>query len=202
MNQFLNNTLKDTLDKPGRVKMGYKHPREVDSFRPLSAAGIDALPVAFRRHRKGKHDTNLRTTTNQVSGALKERIVKLKVSDLHIYNPAGDYDCRISINLEANLNKIEPWQDLVDDWRPDQQIAPDRNKDRLSYSHLIYQIDLTKVEVPGLAPKHELELEIDADVLRDHAQKQARGEKHAFPDLVSGFLDNAMLLMRLRAGGQ
>ncbi|KAK0363916.1 hypothetical protein LTR91_014055 [Friedmanniomyces endolithicus] len=206
MNAFLNTALQASKmeERYGRVPMDYSHPKSRDSFRPLSDTGYDALPPAFRRHASEKRkELKLRTTTNLATGEVEARIVKSKMADLHIFNPAGDYDCRISLNLEANMNlpHLAPYTDLFDEWAPGERASPDRMKDRMSYKHLVYRIDLTMVSVSkALPPKFELELEVEGQVLREQMRLMSGGEgEHAFADLVGGFLDNATFLMRQRA---
>ncbi|KAK0946989.1 hypothetical protein LTR29_001572 [Friedmanniomyces endolithicus] len=207
MNAFLNTALQASKmeERYGRVPMDYSHPKSRDSFRPLSDTGYDALPPAFRRHAGEKRkDLKLRTTTNLATGEVEARIVKSKMADLHIFNPAGDYDCRISLNLEANMNlpHLAPYTDLFGEWAPGERASPDRMKDRMSYKHLVYRIDLTMVSVSkALPPKFELELEVEGQVLREQMRLMSGGEgEDAFADLVGGFLDNATFLMRQRAG--
>ncbi|KAK5709641.1 hypothetical protein LTR17_019577 [Elasticomyces elasticus] len=200
MNGFLNSALQKSKleEENGRVAMDYSHPKTRDSFLPLSDAGYNALPASFRRH-ANKGDLRLRTTTNTTTGEVEARIVKTKISDLHIYNPAGDYDCRISLNLEANMNHrhFAPFDDLSDEWAPGDKISPPRMKDRMSYKHLVYQIDLTMVTVSkALPPKYELELEVQGQVLREQLRRLIQGGENAFADVVNGFLDNATWLMR------
>lgn len=202
MNQFLNDAIKETMQK-GRVPMQYQHPRQTDSFEPLSAAGIAALPPVFRKRKLPPgREMRLRTTKDFKSNQITARIVKLQIADCHIYNPRHDYDCRISINLEANMNRPElaPHEALVEPQKFDVAAAPERQKDRLSYKHLGYSIDLTRVDVKGRAAKYELELEVDAQVLREQirAMQEGRGA-FGFQTVVSGFLDNATFLMRQRA---
>lgn len=206
MNDFLNVAIQATMNNKGRVGMQYKHPKETDSFRALSAAGFAALPPSFKKipSRQGR-DLRLRTTTNE-KGQVTARIVKSHVADMHIFNPQYDYDCRITINLEANMNRPElaPFEDLVApisdlgaSYKREQ--PPDRKKDRLSYTHLAYSIDLTRVDVPGLT-KYELELEVDASVLRQQIAAINEGRSSGYQAVVSGFLDNATYLMRQRPG--
>ncbi|KAK5129988.1 hypothetical protein LTR08_002581 [Meristemomyces frigidus] len=200
MNTFLNAAITETL-QPGRVKMQYLHPRETDSFRPLSAAGLQALPPPFRA-RSSKlpagRSLKLRTSTNE-HNVVTARIVKLHITDLHIYNPNYNYDCRISINLEANMNRAElaPFDELVEPALPNwgEGGTPERRKDRLSYRHLAYSFDLTRVDVRGMEPKYELELEVEAGVLRGCLGGPG------FASVVGGFLDNATFLMRQRPAG-
>lgn len=94
----------------------------------------------------------------------------------------------------------------------------DRNKDRMSYTQTVYQIDLTQVtqqvtvnvSVPhslsSSAPinvsqamtrmekEHELEIEVSTAAIREQAQLAASGHPHEYPALVEGFLDNMRLL--------
>ncbi|KAK3100972.1 hypothetical protein LTR53_018657, partial [Teratosphaeriaceae sp. CCFEE 6253] len=144
------------------------------------------------------------------------RIVKLNIANLHILNPAGDYDCRVSVNLEADLNAphLAPHAELSEDWPPGSRVSPDRIKDRMSYRHLLYRIDLTAVTTPtpgggdgAVGPaKFELELEVEGKGLREQMRRIGGGGgdkgEDAFADVVAGFWDNATLLMRQRAGSQ
>ncbi|EMC94805.1 hypothetical protein BAUCODRAFT_54011, partial [Baudoinia panamericana UAMH 10762] len=218
MNEFLNACATVSHNEAGRVAVRYSHPRETDSFRTLSPLGHKFLPAAVKRHTSASGGGNsqrglkLRTTTDNATGKVTARIVKVKVADLHIFNPGWEYDCRISLNLEANMLSrpdLPPYEDLVvDETTPAEGSvgvgvgvgvgeSPDRNKDRLSYNHLCYRVDLTKVEVKGVAgAKYELELEVDAHVLREQMGRLAEGRESGFVDVVSGFLDDATLLMR------
>ncbi|KAI7192021.1 hypothetical protein KC363_g3563 [Hortaea werneckii] len=213
MNGFLNTAIQESRNNPGRIPMQYKHPKETDTFLPLSNAGYAALPQAFhqRKLQKGQ-GLKLRTTINNETNQVTARIVKSHVTDMHIYNPNYDYDCRITINLEANLNRpdLAPFENLVETSPsaaadPSQPTfkrdlhnpIPDRRKDRLSYSHLAYSIDLTRVDVRGIA-KYELELEVDAQVLRQQIAAINARQPSGYQAVVSGFLDNAMFLMRQR----
>lgn len=100
----------------------------------------------------GNKPANVRVTTDQKSGEVKAKITKAKVSDLHIYFPQCDLDCRISINIEAD------WQGSVDEL---EQMNPagdkaDRHKDRLSYAQGNYRVDLTQVTQPEPGPSVRL----------------------------------------------
>lgn len=152
MNKFLNKVFKDsqnfnrrpfTDDNKPRVPMSYVHSRECDSFYELSKAGLRSLPP-FVREMLGSRRSNakVRITTDQITGNTLAQIVKTRLADLDVYSPNTEFDYRVSINLEANLK--DNWRDLVTpaalnvktlEWR----------KDRMSYKHLAYQIDLTKV---------------------------------------------------------
>ncbi|KAF2721809.1 mRNA triphosphatase CET1 [Polychaeton citri CBS 116435] len=205
MNLYLNSTIRQSIDSKGRIPLTYKHLMERDVFEALSPAGMEALPPsALSRVRSTGRELKLRTTVNISEkdkdgyrvGQVKARIVKLPLGDLHIHSPNDPYDCRISMNLEVNATHLaEQGLDLVDKSGPQ---APARQKDRVSYKHLAYSVDLTKVEVKGMAPKYELELEVDANILRQQMSLMAQGQDNAFGEVVSGFVDNATFLMRQR----
>ncbi|GAA5945970.1 hypothetical protein JCM1841_000420, partial [Sporobolomyces salmonicolor] len=68
-----------------------------------------------------------------------------------------------------------------------------RLKDRISYSHQLFQVDLTQVTSSGKPqhPTHELEIEFkDAKALLEEAAKEQRGEQSAYVDGVQGLLNN------------
>lgn len=197
MNNFLN-TATQQSHAAGRVPVQYEHLYQTDTFAKLSPAGIAALPpiVQQRNHLHGR-ELRLRTSRNSKDNTIIARIIKVPLGDLHIANPLDPYDCRISINLEVNLDRpdLNP-DDLIEPPTHDRPAPPERKKDRLSYKHLAYSIDLTKVESAGVPPKYELELEVDAGVLRSQIAMIKSGQKAAYSSVVSGFLDNATYLMR------
>ncbi|KAM3415764.1 mRNA-capping enzyme subunit beta [Cercospora zeina] len=208
MNDFLNKEVRNTHTHPGRQKLSYEHLEETDTFERLSKIGLGALPEAIHR-RQLPRDPKMRTTTESSPksgrmGQVKARIIKVKVADLHIYNPQADYDLRITMNVECNLMRadLDPGA-LVEPPSTDKPNQPARVKNRLSYKHLngIYQIDLTKVDQVGLAPKFELELEVDAAALRKQLTPLLQGGESAFTQIVDGFIDNATLLMQQRRPG-
>ncbi|KAK5111142.1 hypothetical protein LTR62_005341 [Meristemomyces frigidus] len=216
MNKFLNRTTEaanpTASSGRGREPIIHTHTKQIDSFQPLSAAGFQALPESFRRHVHNRSDLKLRTTVDKASGKTLARIVKHKIADLHIYNPQGVYDCRISLNLEAKLmpppldpnppDELLALPSAAEMVEPSAKPSPDREKDRLSYNHMdVYQIDLTKVESKsgvGIRGEtaYELELEVKAGVLREQMGLKFGGHVHGFDGVVAGFLGNAMVLMR------
>ena len=201
MNKYLNQICEaPTKAEQGRPKIAYKRIQETDSFYNLSKLGQQELPQALQRRQSGRPPRLRISRETLVNGQPeKARIVKIPISNLHIYNPGTPkpFDCRISINLEVNLNKPNLHFDALIEGQT--QVEVDRRKNRLSYKHLnTFSIDLTKVEMDGLAPTHELELEVDSNLLRTQMALMVEGRPNAYGDVVSGFLDNATFLMRAR----
>ena len=201
MNNYLNHTIQESM-QPGRTRMSYVHLHERDSFYALSPYGQEALPSSLQRRQN--REPRVRITIDE--DPKKEpharnrprRIVKVPINNLHIFNPHWNYDCRISINLEVNLDRpdLDPDALISQDPKQQQFREVDRKKDRVSYKHLAYSIDLTKVEREGLGATYELELEVDSTLLREQMRLMSEGKPHAFGDVVGGFLDNATFLMR------
>ncbi|CAK3894176.1 mRNA-capping enzyme subunit beta [Lecanosticta acicola] len=201
MNEFLNKATQESVASKGRQSIKYKHSRETDSFRNLSEEGMRALPeAAHRRKNQMRRDMKLRTSTDDKTGQVTARIVKVPIGEhLHIFGAEDPYDVRISMNLEVNLDRpgLDP-NTLTEEASSDNPVAPNRRKDRLSYQHLAYHVDLTRVDVPGLPPKYELELEVDSNLLRKQIDRQKRNEASAVHDIVEGFVNNMTLLMRIQ----
>lgn len=69
-----------------------------------------------------------------------------------------------------------------------------RNKDRISYAHQLFTIDLTQVTGGSQATQsvtHELEIEFkDARVLLVEARKDAEGQDNRYLEMVQAFLNN------------
>ena len=124
--------------------MHYVHTKECDTFYELSQAAELSLPPSIRgqinpRHHKAK----VRVTTDQKTGRVLAKIIKVRVADLDVYNPGTPFDWRVSVNLEMNFSG--DMSELVEVMEGGKR-APERNKDRMTYKHLAYQIDLTQVK--------------------------------------------------------
>lgn len=208
MNGYLNKCVQDSM-QPNRVAMQYKHRYERDSFATLNQAGLNALPSIAHTYMDNKRSNPRLRTTLDVHPKLKSapppviaRIVKVRIADLDIYSPETDFDCRVSINIEIDLNlrsDIDPKLIVVPPAQEKDRQA-DRHKDRLSYRHLAYSIDLTQVtRADTNAKTHELEVEIDANTLRDQAILLGEGKENAYEGLVKGFLDNVTMLLRFKS---
>lgn len=123
--------------------MSYVHTHECDTFFELSQAGVLGLPTSIRTLLNPRHNqVKVRITTDQKFGKVLAKIVKVRIADLDIYSPRTAFDWRVSINLEMNFDG--DMSDLVEPQARNGRRA-ERNKDRMSYKHLAYQIDLTQV---------------------------------------------------------
>lgn len=67
--------------------MIYEHPVHEDSFHHLSAYAKSLIPPAVQRYIHPKKEPRLRVTFDKKKKQYTDRIVKLKVADLHIFNP-------------------------------------------------------------------------------------------------------------------
>lgn len=81
-------------------------------------------------------------TTDQRTGEVLAKIVKCRVADLDVLSPRTCVDFRISVNLEISFEGDVSHLPVVEMGGGK---ARDRNKDRMSYRHLAYQVDLTQV---------------------------------------------------------
>ena len=133
-----------------RVPIQYKHRREIDKFFELPENLRDSvLPACVSSLlSKRRFASKVRVTYDQEESKVLAKIVKARIADLNLHFPEFPFDCRISINLEmdwdgevADLERMQANKSQASH-RP---APPNRNKDRLSYSHGQYQIDLTQV---------------------------------------------------------
>ena len=120
-----------------RVEIKYKHSREADSFYTLPPSMHGMIPPALREKLNPRLGVKVRITHDQKTGEPLAKIIKARIIDLDIYSPMTPLDCRISINFEMRFDGDV--QDLGE------KTSSDRNKDRLSYTQSMYQIDLTQV---------------------------------------------------------
>lgn len=147
MNEYLNARVQETFpsnpeaQSDKRVPIKYRHRREVDKFFDIPPNYWTSLPPALKAQFKTRHAVKVRVSYDQKSNDPLAKIIKARISDLDIYNPQSGLDCRISINFEMRYDgDIEELKSLMSD-----QKRPDRNKDRVSYTQSVYQIDLTQV---------------------------------------------------------
>ncbi|PWY97992.1 mRNA triphosphatase CET1 [Testicularia cyperi] len=166
------------------AKVSYQRRKEVDYFHPTP---------------QGK----VRVTRDAETLVIKPDgiIQKQRLADLNIHCPHRLFDYRISLNIETPAPE------------PTSEHASIREKNRLSYAHQNFIVDLTQVTVPEKPsePIHELEIEIkDADQLLQ-AAAQAKSNPNAasngssatanqewthFDDQILIFLNNIRMLIR------
>lgn len=194
-----------TPNTPKRVPMKYLHRYERDSFVSLTPAGYNALPPIAKQYADPRKSLRLRTTVDTKNPAhpVIARIVKIRLADLDIYSPNTEYDCRISINIEVDFHtRTDIDASLLaaaaEEPGPGKEKPQDRNKNRVSYSHLLYQVDLTQVTESDGRKIHELEVEIDGARLKEQILLLEQKRPNAFETVVKGLMDNVALLMKAR----
>lgn len=185
MNAFLNKTFAAS-QKPGghsvkphtkpRIPMSYIHSREIDTTYELSQAGIHSLPRSIIHMLRSPHSkAKARVTTDQKTGKLLAKIIKVRLADLDVYSPNTEYDFRISINLEKRMG--DNWHQLVQP-RPQDVAKVFRHKDRVSYSHLAYQIDLTQVISSDVSSNSNIHM--DLKLICHSRSKKSTSSKSSF----------------------
>ncbi|KAJ5173043.1 hypothetical protein N7492_005636 [Penicillium capsulatum] len=197
MNNFLNETVKASMpaNNPNRVPVAYAHKRERDTFYEVNPGD---LPPIIRQNLNPRHKPKVRVTTDQKTGEVIAKIIKCRVADIDVCSPRTTVDWRVSVNLEMEYEGDVSHLPLVDVSKGGRG---ERNKDRMSYRHLAYQVDLTQVARAELATKnefeHELEIEVSAAEIRRQGNLALSGDpKNQYEDLVKGFVDNIRVLAR------
>ncbi|KAJ5225276.1 hypothetical protein N7468_006501 [Penicillium chermesinum] len=184
MNNFLNDAVKASMPNtnPKRVPVSYAHKKERDTFYEVSPAD---LPPIIRQNLNPRHKPKVRVTTDQRTGEVLAKIIKCRVADIDVLSPCTAVDWRVSVNLEMEYPGDISNLPVVDASRGGRG---ERNKDRMSYRHLAYQVDLTQ---------HELEVEVSAAELRRQGNLARKGDPtHQYEELVKGFVDNIRVLAR------
>jgi len=185
-NTLLNN-LKIASTEPSHPSspLAYSHKYLIDSFYPSD-----------HPHDREK----IRVTRDEKTGMVTECVRKMRLGDLNIYSPKRAADWRISVNLEIPVT------------HPVGSSTYTRRKDRMSYSHEEFNIDLTQVTSTSSsnAPPevlHELELEIARPALllatsaKRNDQTAPEHERSAFDELIRAFVNNARILVRNAGDG-
>lgn len=181
-NQLLNGAVGFSAGYPSGSKISYKHHREVDYFYDvrLQNSGVTA---------------HIRVTRDSKTHEIVPNCIvsKRRIADLNVYVPNRAFDYRISINSET------PFPAPPADMEP----VYVREKDRLSYTHQRFNVDLTQVTIPKMSHErvHELEVEIRDSKELMHFAHQARGggmvqDWSEFDDTLLIFLNNIRLLIR------
>ncbi|EED81037.1 mRNA capping enzyme [Postia placenta Mad-698-R] len=178
------NNLKTTSSTPS--EMNYAHLHLVDSFY--------AAP-------DGRGE-KVRVTRDEKSGAVQACVQKVRLGSLDIYSPKRAADWRISVNVEIPVPQ------------PIGTATHTRKKDRMSYTHEEFIVDLTQVTSTfGASSKvppevlHELEVELARpEYLLSTAAKRgdpnvSESERGAFDELIRAFVNNARILVRNSGDG-
>ncbi|KAI1499009.1 mRNA triphosphatase CET1 [Biscogniauxia marginata] len=205
-NDYLNDQVKASYHRnpnaASRVPVHYVHRREIDRFYELPTQMRQRLPTCVSSLLQPNLPVKARVSYDQKTKGVLAKIVKARVADFHMHLPHMLLDCRISINLEWD------WDGEVEEIErnqiPNKDRMPDRIKDRLSYKHGFYQIDLTQVtqgsQGPqphgGAAKEHELEIELDSRAVLEHGRLLMAGEPNKYTDLVDALVDNIRVLAR------
>ncbi|KAF8799031.1 mRNA triphosphatase CET1 [Phlegmacium glaucopus] len=149
---------------------------------------------------EGNDRDKIRVTRDEKTNTVLECMRKLRLGNLNIYSPKRAADWRVSVNLEVPMQHPVGSPTLT------------RRKDRVSYSHEEFSIDLTQVtsSTSPNAPSqvlHELELEITrSELLQSTAMKRndtnyPEHERYAFDELIRAFVNNARILVRNSSDG-
>ncbi|KAJ5459453.1 hypothetical protein N7530_011397 [Penicillium desertorum] len=200
MNNFLNDAVKASMPQPNstRIPLAYVHKKERDTFYEIQAAD---LPPVIRQNLNPRHKPKVRVTTDERTGEILAKIVKCRIADVDVCSPRTTVDWRVSVNLEMEYTGDVSNLPVVDA-AVSKGGRGDRIKDRMSYRHLAYQVDLTQVAKSDQQPgknefEHELEVEVSAEEIRRQGQLAMSGDpKNQYEDLVKGFVDNIRLLAR------
>lgn len=176
------NELRTASSQPGHpsTTLAYDHLRLVDSF--YSSEG------------SGDRD-KIRVTRNEKTNEVIESLRKVRLGNLDIYSPKRAADWRISVNVEVPVK------------HPIGTATLKRRKDRMSYSHEEFRIDLTQVTSQAAQSQqpeilHELELEFARPALllataaKRNDENVTEHERSAFDELIRAFVNNARILVR------
>jgi polynucleotide 5'-triphosphatase len=199
MNTYLNRQVQMASVDPTRAKIDYKHTKEEDSLYELDRDSFQLLPPNTRIliGMVSKKLQRIRVTRDTKDPSKPpSALIKVRLANMEIASPMTEWDYRIGINLEIKypgpLDNLKP---VVESGRDAE--AMKRFKDRVSYSWLdAFQIDLTQVISDG-KKNHELEFELNSDVLLANGDKVVRQEMdNAFEALVNGMMNNLRVLSR------
>lgn len=115
------------------------------------------------------------------------------MADLQIFCPCNYFDIRISVSAELNYpHSVDGLRQQLDN----RGVPQSRTKDRLSYIHQDISVDLTQVTSTDGVKVHELELEIDTNLLTEHARLVNEGQPNDYEELVGILLNHVKALNR------
>lgn len=137
--------------------MHHKHTREIDNFYELTPVGKQSLPPYMASFLNRMQQPRVRITTDRDTGTLVAKIIKCRIADFDVYNPRSAFDYRISVNIECPWNGPDSHLIMVNET---EGRRGERQKDRVSYRHLYYQIDLTQVKYPQVSSTESVSMSI------------------------------------------
>lgn len=198
-NKFLNGAVESSalsLPAKPRIPIQFVHTRETDTFYDLPPSELTGfMSILAGLNASPGRQPKVRVTKDQKTGKILAKIVKARIKDLHVYSPGGDLDWRVSVSFEMN------WDGDVERLIASQAEEghhnrhPERNKDRMSYRHLAYQIDLTQVK-PGNAGPDSATHELEVEVSSAEVKRLALEKPNQYEELIRGFVDNVRILAR------
>lgn len=197
LNDYLNVAVRNA-NTGGRVPMTYKHTVETDKLYdlPTHMLARSTLPQAVKdAHLEGGKPARVRVTRNNKTNVVTAAIIKLRMADLEVFCPSDEFDIRISVSLET------AWPHPIDGLpeQLDGGVPTGRSKDRVSYTHQGFQVDLTQVtQLSGTnrTKTHELEIELDTNQLKGESDKIGLGVANNYEELVGCFLNNMRVVNR------
>ncbi|GAA6006685.1 hypothetical protein JCM11491_003144 [Sporobolomyces phaffii] len=197
-NQLLNARVVETSHPSlaaSQSRIAYSHTHELDSFHTTpDRRKIRVTRNVDDKKRPPSSNGNGNGNGTHAPPARDWRAIeKVRVADMNVFSPKRCFDWRVSISLENPVTE-----------HPTTPASHSRRKDRISYSHQLYTVDLTQVTTPdatnpaaAVPPTHELEIEFkDAKKLLLEAEKESRGEKNWYLQGVQGLLNNVRMLIR------
>ncbi|KAI5122797.1 hypothetical protein M0805_000140 [Coniferiporia weirii] len=157
----------------------YQHSFLIDSFYPSD----------------GRDGDKIRVTRDEKTGETKECLKKIRLGNLDIYSPKQNADWRVSVNVEMPVT------------HPIGSASFTRRKDRMSYSHEEFVIDLTQVtQTTGQGQQQQVMHELEVEFARSSfllSTAVVRGdetvsppERDAFDELIRAFVNNVRILAR------
>ena len=180
----------------------FDHPKENDEFFVLSDEGKSHLDPGLLQWInnsaiRSRGEIRVRRTVDKLTHEPKFTIIKTRIADMEIYNPNFEFDYRISISLETDWKGRDEWLTRLPEYRG-------RNKDRMSYKHMMFQVDLTQVshDDDPTRKEHELEVEIETSRIQTELAKLRNGEQSEYDSMIRGLLDNVRLLSRKASGAR
>ncbi|KAI9733049.1 MAG: mRNA-capping enzyme subunit beta [Cirrosporium novae-zelandiae] len=205
LNEYLNSlvvqSVKQNESMKSRQPIVYQHTKEIDTFYELPQAGLLEIPSAIRKQLNARFKPKVRITHDQKTGKQLAKIIKGSLGTLEIYSPMTAFDWRVSVNVEMKYDG--DIGTLVEVSRAGRR--SERIKDRVSYRHVAYQIDLTQVapsDVAKVEKEHELEIELSSMEVRRQGQLAHAGQTSHYEELIGGFVNNVRVLVRQASSEQ